>query len=74
MKKMLLRAWCRNLSNVSEGVDLELSKALLLEELHEALMGMESGKAPCTVFQLTFISHSGPYTEQFLHYSQKKVI
>ncbi len=37
-----------NLSRVSEEGNLELSKALSLEELHKALRGMESGKAPGT--------------------------
>lgn len=35
-----------NLSGVSEEDNQKLSKALCLEELYEALMGMESGKAP----------------------------
>lgn len=35
-----------NLSRVSEEGNLKLSKALSLEELHKALKGMESGKAP----------------------------
>ncbi len=35
-----------NLSKVSEEGNLKLSKALSLEELHKALRGMESGKAP----------------------------
>ncbi len=34
------------LSRVSEEGNLKLSKALSLEELHNALRGMESGKAP----------------------------